>query len=276
MKNLLIRGLFLGGCMIYLLLLGNASGAPTGVTGAPGEETCGRSSCHATAPNTGTASINLQLDNNATAYIPGEIHTLTVAINNAQNAVRNGFEMVALDAQNNNIGEWLIMGEYLQTKSANGRNYVTHSEDGSILTAWNIGWKAPSSNVGAVTFYLAVNDANDDGGRTGDNIYTTSRSFNVAIASSIKGIDGLENISVFPNPVTTQLNIQLNLATATNLSGTLVNAAGQSITALFHRILPVGDTKLAIPFPIDLPAGHYFLKLENLEGGVKSIPLLKM
>jgi len=44
MKNLLIRGLFLGSCMAYLLILGNSSGAPTGVTGAPGEETCGRSS----------------------------------------------------------------------------------------------------------------------------------------------------------------------------------------------------------------------------------------
>jgi len=208
--------------------------------------------------------------------MPGEIHTVTVAINNAQNAVRNGFEMVALDAQNNNIGEWLIAGEYQQTKSGNGRNYVTHSEDGSILTAWNIGWKAPSSNVGAVTFYVAVNDANDDGERTGDNIYTTSKSYNTEIASSIKDIDGLENIIVFPNPITTHLNIQLNLTATTNLSGTLVNAVGQSIIALFHKKLPVGDTELSIPLPNDLLIGHYFLKLENLEGGAKSIPLLKI
>ena len=261
--------------IIYLALLGNTSGAPAGVTGAPGEETCGRSGCHATTPNIGNATISIQLDNDATTYIPGEIHTLTLTIDNPQEAARNGFEIVALNALNNSIGTWLGGGEYLQPKSINGRDYITHSEDGSVMTFWNIPWRAPSSNVGVVTFYAAVNDANDNGQRTGDNIYTTSTAFNAEIASSVQTISSLENISVFPNPVKTQINISIHLTTATNLRGTLVNSAGQSIASLFHQNLPAGVSNLSIPFPINYPAGYYFLKLENLEGGVKSVSLLK-
>jgi len=276
MKSLMTKILFLTGCILYLVLLGNTQGAPAGATGAPGEDTCGRSGCHATVPNSGNASISLQLDNGATAYVPGETHTLRVSIESPQSAARNGFSMLALNGQNNSTGEWIIAGEYLQTISAaNGRDYVTHSEDGSILTFWEFDWKAPSSNIGAIKFYLAVNDANDDGERTGDNIYTSVITYNAQIASSLKAIASLENISVFPNPIETQLNIKIDLTKATNIRGTLVNSVGQSITSLFQQDLPVGDSNLSMPFPLDLPVGPYFLKLEDLEGGVKSVALLK-
>ncbi len=276
MKILWTRFLFFSGCILYLALLGNLPGAPAGVTGAPGEDSCGRSGCHDTPSNFGAASINLRLDNNASVYIPGNTHTLTVSIDNPQEAARNGFEIVALDAQNNNIGEWMPAGEYLRTKSANGRDYVTHSEDGSILTTWNIDWQAPSSNAGRVTFYVAVNDANDNLARTGDDIYTTSARFNAQMTSSIKAISNLENISVFPNPVQTQINIDVNLTAATNLSGTLINSTGQTIAPLFHQNLSLGTSNLSIPFPTNAPRGYYFLKLEDSKGGVKSVPLLKM
>lgn len=260
---------------MYLALLSNTSGAPAGTTGAPGEETCGRSGCHATTPNTGTATISLLLDNDATAYTLGEIHTLTVAIDNPQVAARNGFEIVALNALNNNVGEWLLSGEYLQMKSANGRDYMTHSEDGSVLTSWDIAWRAPNTDVGAVTFYVAVNDANDNGNRTGDNIYTIAETYEAQVTSSIKTISSLKDITVFPNPVQTAINIKLDLTTSTNLSGTLINASGQSVALLFQQNILEGISNLSIPFPSDFPTGPYFLQLENLEGGVKSVALFK-
>ena len=275
MKNLLLRFLFFAGCVMYLALLSNTSGAPAGTTGAPGEETCGQSGCHATTPNTGAATISILLDDDATAYTPGEIHTLTVTIDNPQTATRNGFEIVALNSLNNNIGEWLLSGEYLQMKSANGRNYMTHSEDGSILTSWDIVWRAPNTDAGAVTFYAAVNDANDNGNRTGDNIYTIAETYEAQLTSSIKTISSVKDIMVFPNPVQTAINIKFDLITATNLSGTLINATGQSVALLFQQDLPAGVSDLSIPFPSDFPTGPYFLQLENLEGGVKSIALLK-
>ena len=99
--------------------------------------------------------------------------------------------------------------------------------------------------------------------------------FNAEVTSSTKEITSLENITVFPNPIETQLNINLNLTKATELNGTLFNAAGQSMTVLFQQNLPVGSSNLSVPFPVELPSGHYFLKLEDLDGGVKSVALLK-
>jgi len=276
MKSLLTRLVFFSGCLIYLTILSNTSGAPAGATGAPGEGTCARSGCHDSTSNFGEANISLRLDNGATAYVPGNMHTISVSIDNPQEANRNGFEIVALDAQNNNIGNWNISGEYLRLRSANGRDYVTHSEDGSVLTAWNIGWQAPLSNVGRISFFVAVNDANDNLQRTGDIIYTTSARFSAEVTSAIKTISSIEDIAVFPNPIKTQINIKINLTTATNLSGTLVNSTGQSIVSLFHRNLPMGVSNLSTPFPIGSPIGYYFLRLESKEGGIKSIPLLKM
>ena len=275
MKNLFTRLLFLIGFIIYVALLSNADGAPVGVTGAPGEETCGRSDCHATSPNTGNATINIGLNTDATAYIPGNTHNISVSIENPKEAMRNGFEIVALDAQNNDIGEWIVAGEYTQTKSANGRNYVTHSEDGSILTSWQIAWKAPTSNVGMITFYAAVNDADDNGGRTGDDIYTTSLSVPAEIASSVTTLSSLTAVKVYPNPIQSDINLQLTLAERTTLTGTLINTLGQSVGQLFDQTLPKGETSLSVASPTGLTAGHYFLQLSNEIGDVKTIAILK-
>ena len=275
MKNLLTQLLFFGAFLIYLILISNTIGAPSGATGAPGEQTCGQSGCHATTPNIGNASINIGFANNTTNYVPGESHILPVSIDNPQEAARNGFSIVALDGQNNSRGNWRINSEYIKTINENGRDYITHSEDGSILTAWDVEWIAPSFDVGNIDFYLAVNDANDNGERTGDNIYTTSFRATSQITSSIKSISGLTDISLYPNPVNSQININLTLTETTNLQGILVNSTGQTVATLFQQSFPAGNTNFSIPFPKETSTGLYFLKLENEVGGVKSISLLK-
>lgn len=275
MKNLFTQFLFFIGFIIYVGLLSNTGGAPAGVTGAPGEETCGRNGCHATNPNTGGATINIGLDTDATAYLPGTTHNIYISIDNPKEAMRNGFEMVALDAQNNNVGEWIVSGEYLQAKSSNDRNYITHSEDGSILTAWKIDWKAPASNVGTVTFYAAVNDADDNGGRTGDDIYTKSLSVSAEVASAVATLSSLAEIMVYPNPIQSQINLQLSLTESTALTGDLINTIGQSVGQLFDQTLPKGETNLSLPISAGLTAGQYFLQLRNETSGVKTIAILK-
>lgn len=275
MKNLFTRLLFFIGCLLYVALLSNSGGAPVGVTGAPGEETCGRSGCHATSPNTGGATISIGLDTDATAYLPGNTHNISVSIANPKQAMRNGFEIVALDAGNNSVGDWIVSGEYTQTKSANDRDYVTHSEDGSILTTWKVDWKAPSSNVGTVTFYAAVNDADDNGGRTGDDIYTKSLSVSTDVPSAVKVLSSLAEVTVYPNPIQAQINLQLTLTERTTLTGNLTNTLGQTVGQLFDQTLPKGETNLSLQIPIGLVAGQYFLQLRNEIGGVKTIAVLK-
>jgi len=275
MKRLFTQFLFLFGLITYLALLGNRSGSPAGQTGAPGETTCGNSSCHNVAENTGSATINLTMNEDQVSYQLGETHKIAIAIDGAQAAGRNGFEIVALDASNNNVGEWILAGNDKRERSSNGRNYITHTADGSAQAAWEIDWKAPNEDAGAVTFYVAVNDANNNGGRTGDDIYTTSLAVEAEVTSSINDISSLKDITIYPNPVGEQLNLALNLTTATKLTGTISNVTGQSVMELFQGNIPVGTSSQSFSMPQHLVKGHYFLTLKNSEGGVKSIPFIR-
>lgn len=275
MKHLFTRFLFLLGIITYLGLLGNRSGSPAGRTGAPGETTCGTTNCHNANPNTGSATINFTFDEDQTAYQLGATHTLSISIDNAQAAGRNGFEIVALDAQDNNIGEWLLSGDDKRERTGNSRNYITQTTDGSAQNAWEIDWQAPASDAGTVTFYLAVNDANNNGGRSGDDIYITSLSVDADLASSIANIESLEMATIYPNPVKEQLNLNLQLDQPTYLTGTIRNSLGQTITQLFQSEFQTGTSLHTFNLPTNLAKGYYFLVLQNAEGGMKSITFIK-
>lgn len=275
MKRLFTQFLFLFGLITYLALLGNRSGSPAGRTGAPGETTCGTSSCHNVTDNTGSATISLTINEEQTSYQLGETHKITIAIDGAQVEGRNGFEIVALDASDNNVGEWILAGADKRERSSGGRNYITQTTDGSAQTAWEMDWKAPTEDAGAITFYVAVNDANNNGGRTGDDIYTTSLAVEAELTSSIKDISSLSRSSIYPNPVEEQLNLELNLTIATNLTGRIHNIAGQSVMELFQGNISAGTSLQTFSIPQNLAQGHYFLTLSNSEGGVQSIPFIK-
>jgi len=275
MRRLFTQFLFLFGLITYIALLGNRSGSPVGRTGAPGETTCGTSGCHDVTPNTGSATINVTLNTDQMTYRLGETHQIAIAIDSAQVEGRNGFEIVALDTLNNNVGAWILAGADKRERSSDGRNYITHTTDGSAQAAWEIDWQAPETDVGAVTFYVAVNDANNNGGRTGDDIYTTSLAVEAAIVSSVKEISSLAGFNIYPNPVQEQLNLQLNLTTETYLTGTIHNVVGQSITELFQGPISAGTSLQTFTIPQNLTTGHYFLALRSSEGAVKSIPFIK-
>ena len=258
-----------------MALLGNRSGSPAGRTGAPGETTCGTSSCHDVTPNTGSATINLTINEDQMTYQLGATHTIAIAIDGAQVEGRNGFEIVALDAQDNNVGAWILAGSDKRERSSEGRNYITHTMDGSAQAAWEVDWIAPEMDAGAVTFYVAVNDANNNGNRMGDDIYTTSLAVEAEVVSAVEEISSLAGVTIYPNPVSEQLNLRLNLTTDTHLTGTVRNIAGQSAMELFQGTILVGTSLQTFSIPQNLTSGHYFLELRSSTGAVKSIPFIK-
>ena len=276
MKIIFTRFLFFFGIIIYLALLGNRSGAPAGRTGAPGETTCGTTNCHNTNPNLGSATINFTLNENQTTYQVGETNSIAISIDNAQEAGRNGFEIVALDAANNNIGEWIISGGNLRERTGGGRTYVTHTTDGSAQNAWEFEWVAPDEDAGPITFYLAVNDANNNGGRTGDDIYLDTLSVEAAIVSSVKEISSLTASTIYPNPVNRWLNLTIDLTETTELKGTIHNIFGQNLGQLFQENIPAGNSLKSYGLPQNLTQGQYYLAITNNNGGVKTIPFIKI
>ena len=148
----------------------NSSGAPTGKTGAPGENNC--TQCHSgnAISNSAVAFISFSGTNNK--YIPGSTYTINVELVGAPSP-KNGFEIVALrNSDDTNIGNIAITdATNTQLKTGGGRTYVTHTSSGNSITSWNFDWTAPTNQEGDITFYVASIVSNNNGGSSGDEVH---------------------------------------------------------------------------------------------------------
>ncbi|MGC2237101.1 MAG: VCBS repeat-containing protein [Pyrinomonadaceae bacterium] len=150
-----------------------SSGPPGGVTGAPGETTC--VACHFSDEGSGQFTITAPPN-----YTPGQTYQIVVRhISSDPSRKRWGFEITSL-AGTAMAGTLSSTTGTTQTfDGGNGRFYTEHSGDGTFPgqlggAVWTFNWTAPSTNVGAVTFYSAGNQANSDGNTSGDRIITTT------------------------------------------------------------------------------------------------------
>jgi hypothetical protein len=161
----------------------SSSGAPPSHTGAPGEATCATIGCHDdNTTNNGTAKLTINMGG-ATHYVPGQTYPVSVQITDPS-ITRFGFQVVALAANKQNAGSFSL-ADGLRTQFAKNtkefadRQYVTYTFNGTDAVSagkgeWLMNWTAPSSNIGAVTFYASAVSANDDESDKGDHVYTTS------------------------------------------------------------------------------------------------------
>ncbi|GIU76598.1 MAG: hypothetical protein KatS3mg004_3685 [Bryobacteraceae bacterium] len=171
---------------VMLLLLGfapsmwaNSNGAPAQVSGAPGEGNC--SACHGGTPNSGPGSLQVRFDG-VMNWTPGQPVKVKVTLSDP-NATRWGFELTARAASNPNqtAGSFRIIDNTNQLRTAEGKQYVTHTLTGTRAgttgsSTWEVEWTPPSDvGFGDVVFYAAGNAANGNGqADLGDRIYTTA------------------------------------------------------------------------------------------------------
>jgi len=153
-------------------IFGYSSGPPDGRTGSPADnlQTCNDTGCHNNyALNSGSAAFSISAP---ITYTLGEVLSITVSFSNSSTA-KHGFELSALDANNNNAGTFSSVDSNTQT--SNG-NYIKHNSAGSSQSGnanWSVYWTAPTSEVqNPVTFYAAGNEANGDSTPQSDYIYT--------------------------------------------------------------------------------------------------------
>lgn len=199
-----------------LAVMGNLDGAFPENTGAPGELTCGRAPCHNVPANVGNAVLSIEYSGAAMEYFADSTYQLTVKITNPQTQ-RNGFQILALDANNQNIGDWQLT-EPAKMKIIPGiglpnRKYVTHQAAGNLQTEWSVDWKAPAANAGKVTFYASVNSANDNGMKTGDEVYTGSLSLEFAEPNAA-GMEEQPGFRVYPTPAGGGFWVEMPMGTA--------------------------------------------------------------
>ena len=183
----------------------SAFGPTPAHTGAPNESNC--TSCHTGSPiNTapGMVSINgLPAD-----YLPNQIVPVAVTVSHPD-AIIFGFQLTAIDSEGKRVGTFTLpeqSPQQLQTVNALAggqiRTYVQQTVDGTIPTTfgtktWNFSWTAPATRAGKVSFYVAANAADSNGGPSGDLIYTSSKGTLTGTALSNFDGDGKSDVAVF-------------------------------------------------------------------------------
>ena len=159
--------------------------------GAPGDKgTCNDSGCHNSySLDSGSAEFSIT---GPVSYTPGETIKLKVSFGNSSGKL-HGFEMTAIDADDNQIGKFKTIGkttqvippnDYRGLKKEDKGTYIEHTRSGNKKKSWKVKWIAPANAAGTVTFYATGNEANGDGAYSGDYIYTTTREIADASATS--------------------------------------------------------------------------------------------
>ena len=251
-------------------------GAPVSSSGAPDEVTCANTGCHDNfTANTGNAHLSLSIGNNLSEYVPGQTYPVTVTISET-GINRFGFQLVAIKNNDSlNAGE-LIVTDTVRTQlitnliALTDRKYITYTYAGtepysSGLGQWTFNWTAPLQDVGPVTLYVGAVSANNDHTDGGDHVYTSSKTLTPDLSSAIKQFDESEIVlSLFPNPVSNQLNIKFNNNPLSLVQCRLYDIQGKVIKTLFEeKVSSVTKT-----IDMDVPPGIYFVKF-NTDGKEK-------
>lgn len=155
-----------------------------------------------------------------------------------------GFEIVALtNTGNNNTGSWVLTDAVsTQTISGTGtgslstRKYITHKTAGTTtpyvtsgLGKWTFAWKAPSTDVGKVTFYYATNCTNNNGANTGDQLFLSSFTIHPSTGTSITEWLNEEDFFVTKDNGSNNLLLNYNLKKECELSITLRDIQGKTL-----------------------------------------------
>lgn len=159
----------------------SSNGPGGGYTGAPSENDC--TSCHSgTLRTSGAKWGRIRLIGNFTGngYIPDSTYTLAVSYRESGRS-KFGFQITCLNGSNAPAGSFTATTTRVQrvTRNINSqtREYIEQTSSGtsgvtSDSTIWFFSWKAPATNQGDLSFYVALNATNSNSQSSGDSIYT--------------------------------------------------------------------------------------------------------
>ncbi len=177
------------------LLMSSSGGRNDGRSGSPGDgnQTC--AACHSGGNFNASASITTNIP--VTGY---QLNTpYTISVNTNSTSSTHGFQLTAENNTNTKIGTFTAGSG---SRVANNRvTQTTPSSSGN----WSFTWTSPSTDLGRVTFYAAVNAADGTGGTGGDQVVTTTSTRPSLSISEAKRL----RFDMFPNPASDNLTIQL-------------------------------------------------------------------
>lgn len=216
MRKLYIRNLLIGLSFIIILssamMSGNGPGG--GYSNAPNESNC--TSCHGGSVKTvgnNWKRVHLYGDFTGNGYIPDSTYNITISHKQVGKS-KFGFTTTVLDQNNSPVGTLTAVGsrnsKTTTTVSGQTRQYIQHTSTGTASVAtdstnWTFQWKAPSTNVGKVKFYVIVMSTNSNSSSDqGDSVY--AKTFEIAPSSLLP----VATASVSSGPYCTNTGIQLS------------------------------------------------------------------
>lgn len=260
-KNYLLLTLTLG--FLYISLSSKINGASlTGhQTAALG---CNNGiGCHGIASTVTTGSIRLIEKSSGTPvtdgkYKPGTLYTVEVSGMSA-GAMGWGFMLRSSSggatAQAGTFSNPMPTETKVQAIAPSPFTVFEHKQvipDASGSFTATADWMSPAAGTGDVTMHLAVNAVNNTGTASGDAWATTSTTFSEATVS-VENIASQMEVTVFPNPAASTLNVQLS--NATDYTYTIYGMNG---SILLSGTLANGSIDIT-----KLSAGNYFINLNS-------------
>ena len=240
----------------------HAAGALAGKTGAPGEVSCVE--CHAGSTQDGTVQHTFNvLEGLApiTNYVPG--NTYNVSLQLATHDVKEGFEAIVLDVQNNAMAGSFTGNNGIGTQivSAGSKDYATHTSASNSSTNqfWVWEWTAPATNVGPVKFYVASNKADGNGATGGDLIYLSQHTLGVNTSSITENVQDDFNFTSGYSPEANRVFLTFNSLTVGEMYFNLVDLTGKSVFTYDLGESMIGENDEQITLPSDIETGIYLV-----------------
>ncbi len=248
-KKLLFSSILSLGCIATYLIFTSSATAVQGVMGAS-QTGCG--SCHGASANAATSIAVTGIP--AAGYVAGTTYLLSVTVTNGTKLAA-GFDMT-------------VTGGTMSLPPANtmlmGGTELHHTAPLNMtggVSTWNFSWTAPATNT--VTFHVAGNAVNSNGGDSGDQWNKVSLVFNKAVPASVEEVEKI-SILIYPNPATSTVTIKstneinVNSLTVIAINGTMITPTVTKINTNEYRM----DTQ-------SLPKGNYILS--HLANGKRNL-----
>lgn len=227
---------------------------------------CGNNGCHASGAFGAGLTISVSDGTNTvTSYQSGVTYTVQVNITDNGNASTYGYQAVALDAANNNTGDFGSAPAGQQVSVVAGRSYIEHSTP-SDNGSFEFSWTAPAAGTGDVTLYAGGLAADGGGSSAGDG----SALGNVMLTEMVSDIFQVErlpvSLDIYPNPVQNQLHLSMQSDISGSFDLNIYDLKGQ---LLQQEVISLSATTQQEQIDVnDLPKGNYLLQLTD---GVKMV-----
>ena len=262
----------------YITFSSHMAGYTTNVTGSDGTSAigCGGYGCHGTLPTAGIVD-SILLDSAGTGnmvsqYTPGKSYIIRFqAINTISGSALPscGFQLSVVKGSSYTDAGILdtIPGT---TKFGSGISILVQTDcmacdtstgAGGMGTVYRVSvpWTAPAAGTGAVKIYGVMNAVNEDSAATVDDKWNTK---NITINERTLGIEKITEtfeLKVFPNPVLSDVNIQL------------INAAtGQYEINVFDM-----SGKLVIRKEVEVNGNNMAISMEHFSRGLYQMVIQK-